>query len=302
MSGVLRDMGRLGTLAGIMLCELAAGAQTSPAKAPPSPSVAASAAQGAAVPADAVLDAAQLMIGRALFLRGFYLVNNLSYDAAGHVTGAPKTGEWTLAVMDVKKVERRGPKEIELDGVRADIRYNADNHQFERHAQNDAALKIIVADAGSATEMTMALDAIFSQGIDPRLQQATPSFWQHYFNPALGWPQDALAGQQIYVVNATPSQPGDVVPPVVTHKADAKMTNEAERDRVHGTMQLRMVVDAQGVPQRLAVVRPLGYGLEERAVEAVGKWRFTPAMRQGQPVASALLLNYDFEFVVPPRL
>jgi protein TonB len=61
------------------------------------------------------------------------------------------------------------------------------------------------------------------------------------------------------------------------------------------------VVDAAGVPQRIAIVRPLGYGLDERAVEAVAKWRFTPAMRQGQPIPATLLLNYDFEFVTPPR-
>jgi TonB family protein len=252
-------------------------------------------------PTDADLDAAQLWIGRALFLRGSYLANDLNYGATGQVTGSPKSGDWTLSGVDLKKVERHGPQNIQLDGIRVAIRYNADTHEFERHPQKDANIKILVADPGSAAAVAATFDAIFAQGIDPRLQQATPAFWQHYFNPALPWPQDTLAGQQVFVLKS-PIQPDDPTQPVVSHKTDAKMTTEAEKDRIHGVLQLRMVVDAQGVPQRIAIMRPLGYGLDERAVEAITKWRFTPAMRQGQPVASMFLFNYEFVVVVPPHL
>jgi TonB family protein len=256
-------------------------------------------AQNASLP-DA-LDAAQALIGRALFVRGFYVANDLAYDASARIIGVPKAEDWTLAGMDVKKVERMDSQTVELEGVRVAIRYNPDSHQFERHPLNDEKMKVLIADPGSAHGLEVAADAIFSQGIDPRLQRSTPAFWQHYFNPGLAWPQDALTDQQIYVLNGPPDQVKDVTPPVVSHKEDARMTNFAEKDRVHGVLQLRMVVDAEGVPRRIAVARPLGYGLDERAVEAVSKWRFAPATREGQPVAAAMLLNYDFEFAVPPH-
>ena len=92
-------------------------------------------------PNDTVLDAADALVGRALFLRGLYLANDLSFDATGRISGGPKTGDWTLAGVNVLKVDRRGPKTIELDGVRVAIRYNTDNHQFERHPQNDEKMK-----------------------------------------------------------------------------------------------------------------------------------------------------------------
>jgi hypothetical protein len=47
--------------------------------------------------ADAEMTAASLLVGRALFLRGFYLNNELTYDAAGKMRGEPKVGDWTLA-------------------------------------------------------------------------------------------------------------------------------------------------------------------------------------------------------------
>jgi TonB family protein len=250
---------------------------------------------------DVQMDAAQALIGRALILRGFYLTNDLAYDVSGRVQGAPKVADWTLAGMDVKKAERRGPKEIALEGVRVAIRYNPDNHQFERHPQAEEKLKVLVGDAGDGHGFGAALDAIFSQGIDPRLQRSVPPYWQHYFNPGLDWPPDALTGQQLYAANGLPNQAKDVAPPSLTHKVDLKMTPLAEKDKVRGTMQLRLVVDAEGLPRRIAVVRPLGYGLEERAVEAVSKWRFSPAMREGKPVAAGLVLNLDVEFVGVPR-
>ena len=46
-----------------------------------------------------------------------------------------------------------------------------------------------------------------------------------------------------------------------------------------------MIIDAQGNPQNPRVVRGLGVGLDEKALEAVRKYRFKPAMKGNTPVA-----------------
>ena len=257
---------------------------------------------GQAAPADPDLDAADALIGRALFLRGFYSANDLTYDDAGHIEGTPKTADWTLAGFDLAKAHRQGPKGILLEGVRVAVRYNPDNHQFERHPQKTETVKILLAEPADPQRFAAALEAVFAQGIDPRLQQSTPDFWQHYFNPALTYPQDSLTGQQVAgLPPAPPAGSPPIVPPEPIHKVDARITAEAERDRVQGTVQMRLIVDSQGTPRRIAVARPLGYGLDAQAVESVSKWRFTPAMRDGHPVAAALTVNYDFQQVAPPH-
>src|SRR6266478_7831916 len=93
--------------------------------------------------------AASLLVGKGLFLRGFYLNNDLTYDAAGRVQGSPKVGDWTVAAVNVLKAERRGADEIELDGVRAAIRYNPDTHEFQRHALNDEKMRLVIKDSGN---------------------------------------------------------------------------------------------------------------------------------------------------------
>ena len=143
--------------------------------------------------------AAQALVGKALFLRGFYLTNDLNYDAEGRVLGSPKVGDWTLAAVNVLKVERPGSGEIELDGVRVAIRYNADVHEFQRHPLNDEKMRLIVKDSGDARQLEAAFAAMFAIGIDPGLQRAT-GLLGHYFDPALAWPQDALSRQTVYTL------------------------------------------------------------------------------------------------------
>ena len=62
---------------------------------------AAQAQQGAT--ADEEISTASLLVGKGLFLRGFYMNNDLRYDAAGRVQGSPKVGDWTVAAVNVLK-------------------------------------------------------------------------------------------------------------------------------------------------------------------------------------------------------
>lgn len=52
-----------------------------------------------------------------------------------------------------------------------------------------------------------------------------------------------------------------------------------------GKCVLQLVVGKDGEPRDIKVVRPLGMGLDEKAIEAVQKWKFSPALKDGLPVA-----------------
>jgi protein TonB len=54
------------------------------------------------------------------------------------------------------------------------------------------------------------------------------------------------------------------------------------------------VVDAQGHPRNIHVARSLGLGLDEKAVEAVRKWKFEPGTKDGQPVAVQVNVEVNF--------
>ena len=253
-------------------------------------------------PRDLALEGAEALIGRALFLRGFYAGGELAYDALGKVKGEPKKLDWTLAGADISKVVRRGEDvgagELELDGLRVAIRYNPDQHVFERHPQKDQKLRILLAVNDGARGLQGALAAIFAVGIDPTLQRSMPTYWQHYFFPGLVWPGDDLTGQTIIPANAAPG--GGITFPVLEKKQEPELTNEARQDHVKGLVQVRITVGTDGVPRRTSIRQPLGYGLDARVAETVAKYRFHPGTKDGNPVAVEMLVNQTFDYS-PPR-
>jgi len=256
---------------------------------------------------DPALDTASNLIGKALFLRCFCTENNLAFDAQGQPLGPVKTTDWTLAGVNVQKVERKSPTEIELQGVRVAIRFATDRREFDRHPLNDDKMKIQLSDPGDPAAFARELSAVFSEGLDRRLQLAMPTYWQHYFDPQMPWPTDDLTGIPIYVAGTATKIPGATAanegftPVSASKKVSAVYTPQASRDRVQGSVDLRVAVDAKGVLQRVVVEQPLGYGLDARAAETLAKWKFTSARLMGKPVAAYSLIRPEFTIVELPQ-
>lgn len=87
---------------------------------------------------------------------------------------------------------------------------------------------------------------------------------------------------------------GGVSAPVVVHSVEPEFTEDARKSNLQGTVSIQLIVDAQGNPQDVRVVHPLGMGLDQKAVDAVRQYRFRPAMYQGHPVAVQMVIEVDF--------
>jgi protein TonB len=87
---------------------------------------------------------------------------------------------------------------------------------------------------------------------------------------------------------------GGVSAPQVIHSVDPAFTPQARAANLQGTVSIQLIVDPQGNPQNVHVVRHLGMGLDEKAVEAVRQYKFRPAMYQGHPVAVQMIVDVAF--------
>jgi len=88
---------------------------------------------------------------------------------------------------------------------------------------------------------------------------------------------------------------GSVSAPVVLNEVEAEFSDEARRAKYQGVCLIQLIVDAQGNPQNPRVVRALGMGLDEKALEAVRKYKFKPAFKQGQgPVPVMITVEVNF--------
>ena len=83
--------------------------------------------------------------------------------------------------------------------------------------------------------------------------------------------------------------------PVPIFQPEAEFSDEARRAKYQGVCLISLIVDAQGNPQNPRVIRALGMGLDEKALEAVRKYKFKPAMKDGRtPVPVMITIEVNF--------
>jgi len=76
--------------------------------------------------------------------------------------------------------------------------------------------------------------------------------------------------------------------------SEPEFSEGARRAKYQGTALLELVVDQTGQPQNIRIVKPLGMGLDGKAVDAVSKWRFNPGMKDGEPAAVEIAVEVSF--------
>ena len=142
--------------------------------------------------------------------------------------------------------------------------------------------------AESAAVLRGALDHIFAQQLDAQMIAAMPDCWKLYYQ--------AAAAKSDY-------RPAD---PAVLRQANVDVkarllsnfeppSNQYAQDHgVVGMALYHVVVGADGKAGEIAVARPIGFGLDESAVEGIRKASFEPAVKDGKPVPVLLDLVVQF--------
>jgi TonB family protein len=90
---------------------------------------------------------------------------------------------------------------------------------------------------------------------------------------------------------------GWLSPPEVAFKVDPEYSEEARKAKYQGTVVIRLTVNSDGTSSDIEVITPLGMGLDEKAVEAVRRWRFRPARRGMAPVATSAQIEVTFRLL-----
>jgi len=87
---------------------------------------------------------------------------------------------------------------------------------------------------------------------------------------------------------------GGVAPPRIKYQTEPEFSEEARKAKHQGTVVVRATVGADGKIHDPHVVRSLGLGLDEKAIEAVNQWLFEPASKDGRKVAVFVDIEVNF--------
>jgi TonB family protein len=90
---------------------------------------------------------------------------------------------------------------------------------------------------------------------------------------------------------------GGVTAPILLAKYEPEYSEEARQARLQGTVLLRIEVDTHGQAQNITVQRSLGLGLDDRAIEAVKRWRFSPGKVNGKPATVVAYVEVNFRLL-----
>jgi len=87
---------------------------------------------------------------------------------------------------------------------------------------------------------------------------------------------------------------GGVSAPRVLYSPDPEFSEEARKAKFQGTVILALMVGTDGRAHDVRIVRSLGMGLDEKAIEAIRQWKFDAGRKDGVPVA--VLVNVEVNF------
>jgi TonB family protein len=152
-------------------------------------------------------------------------------------------------------------------------------------------------DNGNSHDFGSAIDAVLTENPE-KLAPMLPDMWQPYFKKHFGArpPLEQSNSTQPASDAGKPARTGGRVrPPRLIHNVEPEFNEYARRLKFSGNSQIYLRVDENGSPSHVSVYRPAGMGLDEKAVEAVQQYRFSPATRDGVPVKTDLYIDVNFQ-------
>jgi TonB family protein len=87
---------------------------------------------------------------------------------------------------------------------------------------------------------------------------------------------------------------GDVRAPVVVQKVEPSYTEEARKAQINGIVIIEAIIGRDGVVKDAHVIKPLPFGLDQAAVDAVKQWKFEPGTLDGKAVDVIFNLTVNF--------
>lgn len=247
-----------------------------------------------------------------LILRHPVQSNSQKYDAAGNLIGKAEPGAWTaFGGIEITKVRLSGDT-LFMEGTRRIFGYDSKQHTmlpFKIKDKTKVRLELALpAPLTSAADADTAINRIFTRN-DDELIASVPDYWRPflqklYKRAASG---DTAAAEEKPIVLPSPSEfargrkaepmmvNGKLVkPPHVKSAPEPSYEEFARKMRLQGTMALNVVIDKEGNVQNPVILRPLGAGLDEKAIEAVRHWKFDPGTTDGKPVSVQMVVEITF--------
>lgn len=222
-----------------------------------------------------------------LIIRNFYSGSKLLYDSEGKLASGGNPGTWTVNGLFQPDKVKLSKKYIELSGKRLYWFYNSAMKGPRLYLRNKTIIKVARTQEQNNLSLVLApLKKVFLDGND-QLEDNVPVYWKNIikanFEPGRG---DGM--------NWNEKPPDSIIPPRVLYQPVPSYTQEARMVRAEGIIVLGVIISEEGTVEVKDIIRPLGGGLEESAIETCKTWKFAPSLQNGIPIKFKSIIEVVF--------
>jgi TonB family protein len=239
-----------------------------------------------------------------VLLHGFHRGKTLHYDANGKLLDQVNNGYWSSDGM-VQISDARVEKNLTLvvKGFRIVSKFDEDTGKFV-NLKTKVPIKLLISLDPSwqdSAPVQRLLAKVFATDFDTTLAGVLPEYWNCWVSGKVtrdkrfGWKCSSNDSQvknenlaKVYTIGE------DIKPPRVLSQEEPHFTELAREAKVQGIVVLSVIVDEFGNPHLTGIARPLGAGLDDVAIENLRNWHFSPATRNGEPVAVSVNMEVSF--------
>ena len=249
------------------------------------------------------------LVHQPLYLRGQWSDDKLAFDPGGKLLVPSASASFTVSGVDVQAVKLT-PSGITLEAQRIGLRFDKDSAEriplAEGRAFGRRPVKLhLTIQASQGGDYGPALDSIFTARVADFVS-TLPDYWQTYgaqrLAPAIITPAGLLQLGPEAPKPPSPRPPspgfsrigGSVAAPVALRIPQPKFPREARYTRISGSVLIYLQVDVHGDPANVRILRPIGFGLDEAAVDAVKSYKFKPAEEENKPVPVEMNVEVNF--------
>lgn len=241
--------------------------------------------------------ATQELQEKTLLLRGFPKGGKLKYTGQGEIIDL-KPGIWTVnGLVRVDRVEEKDG-ELRIQARRITAVYEPKNHKMAATPYKDKVeLRLPASDL---TTIKSALNRVFVRTPE-RLSDVAPIYWKRFLEEGIKDPSSEKRDKTpVTQHHCEPPKDGvyrvceGIKPPQPTYRPEPEFSEFARKYGLTGTVTLVGVVDPNGSIRDIEISKPCGAGFDEQAIDAVSKWRFKPAIKDGVPVPVHIAIDVDF--------
>lgn len=205
----------------------------------------------------------------------------------------------TFGVLQVRSVKLKG-EQVKLECERHVVLWNQAN-TLVRYAVGDSVeISVDLRDGDAAQLLPKLRDALFYSSnadalnaIPKPLQRMVPAHVNQSLGSSDGTTKPCDCSEHDPCASAKGAQ-GYAFPRVV-YTPDPEFSDEARKRKINGNVVTAFMVDETGHVHDLWIARPVGYGLDEKAANAVLQYRFNAATCHGTPISVPLGAEVNFQ-------